>query len=1052
MRVEEFDEGSTPPVPPAALPRGSGEWPARAGRGDLSPARGLLLIALGLLCLPVSAVAQRIPPEEGGLTYSMGFPPRARPHFGFAMGSYGRGPGAEGQAQLGLGLYKDLVNPVMSLVGLMVDGYGAIRTDGDFDGGLQAQIHSPLFRLAAGVDYSIRDGQGDFILSLIHPVQRGGIIFDGGLLRASWLPGRGHTVTLGIQAPFGVPRPGRARPARETVVIRPMASEPVPEPADVDAVEAALDDLVALSAWMAALLVPFIDQGGDSHDASLESFRTLADSVQAGLAGTPGVPAGAPTAQDVVVRYHEALQRAFSVALDPSDPGADPRAPGIAEEARTAVLDQILIPHNALLGQYRDVRTLDPLVARARGAFIRMLDVDFEVGDDAHARIEWLFERWTRSFETIRARQEKDWGDERMTWLPLQLALRPEDHDEQTELDAIIERVTGASFHEGNDVDYILNEEFQQALFQTIHSAEDYHVLWVHDVRGYDVDGEPDLVAYRQVLHGYLEALIDRVEAYDETGRLTEYHLFLDQWFYEVNGGRLWLELLADPLRHRVDLPDGFEGWEEELDSAQRTLERAVAGSRRLQAEARSFGRDWLRNRVKVHVHVTNQPDPTFWSPQILPLVGMPDNILRDHRKIVLWDLSEADPSRGGMILTGMGVGEHYAGAGWEDRAVVLQGPAAVRMKEAAREHLLEQGLVGEEIPWVLRPVAATSGAAASTVQGDILDIRATQLHNLIGFGRKEVSVAKAVLYSLMEPGAVIKAPDSLWNQPLWASLLLGSALRGARVLMITPALENAPAAGWPQMARAYELVSRLLVAQSIFAPNFEAAGGLFRVGIYHPGVAVGDIPGRLDRFLATLEQEPWLADLYELHPTVPDSLRALSRDLRAGGFEPSYLTYDWTSAPKLHIKAQLMASGQGWDHLLAHEEWATILTAYFRGRAAHVANDDRLTDFHELSRRMAPVFERLHGEFFGTMDPETLSRVEYYLLAGSHNQDYRSMIMDGEVELLVSGLGAVVGIEDFLLLPGLSEWIETEDELQVLLPAPSSFRRRIARIIRSAL
>ncbi len=127
-------------------------------------------------------------------------------------------------------------------------------------------------------------------------------------------------------------------------------------------------------------------------------------------------------------------------------------------------------------------------------------------------------------------------------------------------------------------------------------------------------------------------------------------------------------------------------------------------------------------------------------------------------------------------------------------------------------------------------------------------------------------------------------------------------------------------------------------------------------------------------------------------------------------------------------------------------------MAAYFRGRAAHVADDDAWIDFHQLSRELEPEFEALEDRFFGSMDEETRSRADYVLFAGSHNQDYRSMIMDGEVELLVSGFGAVIGLEDFLLLPGLSKWIETEEELQALLPRPSSLRRRLARIIRSAL
>mgnify|MGYP003471833463 CR=1 FL=1 len=45
----------------------------------------------------------------------------------------------------------------------------------------------------------------------------------------------------------------------------------------------------------------------------------------------------------------------------------------------------------------------------------------------------------------------------------------------------------------------------------------------------------------------------------------------------------------------------------------------------------------------------------------------------RDHRKIVFYDVSEDDPYRGMAMFTGMGIGEHYTGAHWEDRALMLQ-------------------------------------------------------------------------------------------------------------------------------------------------------------------------------------------------------------------------------------------------------------------------------------------------------------------------------------------------------------------------------------------
>src|SRR5258705_9361329 len=45
-----------------------------------------------------------------------------------------------------------------------------------------------------------------------------------------------------------------------------------------------------------------------------------------------------------------------------------------------------------------------------------------------------------------------------------------------------------------------------------------------------------------------------------------------------------------------------------------------------------------------------------------------PDNVMRDHRKIVFHDVTEADPFRGEALYTGMGVGQQYMGPTWDDR------------------------------------------------------------------------------------------------------------------------------------------------------------------------------------------------------------------------------------------------------------------------------------------------------------------------------------------------------------------------------------------------
>ncbi len=74
------------------------------------------------------------------------------------------------------------------------------------------------------------------------------------------------------------------------------------------------------------------------------------------------------------------------------------------------------------------------------------------------------------------------------------------------------------------------------------------------------------------------------------------------------------------------------------------------------------------------------------------------------------------------------------------------------------------------------------------------------------------------------------------------------------------------------------------------------------------------------------------------------------------------------------------------------------------------------------------------------------------FLTVGSANMDYRSMVMDGEVMVTVTGWEALSGLIDFLILPGLTEWIETQERLDELLPPPSGFNRKVANLIKVML
>ena len=61
-------------------------------------------------------------------------------------------------------------------------------------------------------------------------------------------------------------------------------------------------------------------------------------------------------------------------------------------------------------------------------------------------------------------------------------------------------------------------------------------------------------------------------------------------------------------------------------------------------------------------------------------------------------------------------------------------------------------------------------------------------------------------------------------------------------------------------------------------------------------------------------------------------------------------------------------------------------------------------------------------------------------------------MVMDGEVQITMTGWNTLAGLIDFVLLAGLCEWVETLDELDALLPPPGGLTRSRANFMKLAL
>src|SRR5258706_11620884 len=130
-----------------------------------------------------------------------------------------------------------------------------------------------------------------------------------------------------------------------------------------------------------------------------------------------------------------------------------------------------------------------------------------------------------------------------------------------------------------------------------------------------------------------------------------------------------------------------------------------------------------------------------------------------------------------------------------------------------------------------------------------------------------------------MPSGSVIKVPDSLWNSTFYAALLVGASLRGAHVLIIAPALANAPSNGFPQMSRAQELFTRLLVVRGTLGPAIAAAGGDLRLGLYALPADEHGFASRADRWARQVDASPFLQRLWPFAPAILPIVAPAGRD-----------------------------------------------------------------------------------------------------------------------------------------------------------------------------
>jgi phosphatidylserine/phosphatidylglycerophosphate/cardiolipin synthase-like enzyme len=425
---------------------------------------------------------------------------------------------------------------------------------------------------------------------------------------------------------------------------------------------------------------------------------------------------------------------------------------------------------------------------------------------------------------------------------------------------------------------------------------------------------------------------------------------------------------------------------------------------------------------------------------------------MRDHRKLVIYDLNERDPYRGALLLMGVGIGEHYASATWEDRGYRVRGPATLEARRALREALRRNGFREDQLPAALRPVEPEDAIEADADTRDYVG-RALQVHNQAGFGRKESSVARAMLYNLAPPGSVIIVPDPMWLSDTWAGMLAAAAARGCRVYIIAPAAANAPSPQKPLLAVERRILGRLLELHSLLDPAIRRAGGDLRVGLFTAHAAIDDPVGRRREIREGLARFPWIRQVV---PFDDRTLAVLEQPgvVSASGQDATALAHDEKPRDlQLHQKSQLIARPGAIAALLRQPGWDDALARSLRMQTEETAR------FADQIGFMTPVVDTLATRAndallrgYEQAVPEAeRKRVSFYFSVGTQNEDDRGIVSDAEATLIVSGVQASAGLVDLFTVMARSDWITTDAELARYVPVSRGWMSGLAWKLRAA-
>jgi hypothetical protein len=785
-------------------------------------------------------------------------------------------------------------------------------------------------------------------------------------------------------------------------------------------------------------------------------------------------------------RYHENLERAFVTALSQSIPDPQIReeeAHKIALKTESIIFHEVIIPFNQLLGQRKKPMSIKGFGFRAYHSFGKFLDTrSYSATKNlmTNAALKEIFRQLIQHIDMATQNSRYRWKDNRLAeflvkeldfkdadtaifnwgvlcWIPLNYGLRPHQYDTQKELNAIIGKILGDSFTGCNKVAYLINEQWHHELLKMIHDTKYYHVLIVHDYRGLNDDRIPDEVAWDITLSGYCEAILKGIDDYllGKRKALPHFSIFLDQHYYEINKSRKvltflenlynleqvefkWIkprgkEINVERNRRNKNISGKIRDFQDRLKSA---LERLK--------EEKGWEEKDIKNQVKVHINITNKENETFAAYFIR------EDFIRDHRKIAFRDVFEDAPcwgetkkERGVAIFTGQGVGEKYLGAEWEDRSIKVEGVDLVKLKNAAQMLFLGQNprYSDKDVPYYLRPRPYPENYEA--IQRELskkgFGCSLVTTMNRTGYAMKKASVLKAALYNLMPKGGTIFAPDSLWNNDFWLGMFVGAALRGVDTYLIGPSAGNAPSDSYVALGSLHDSLIRGMYISQEFKEELKKSGGSINIGLYQSDADATNILERLELALKGFEANKNINALLSIHPDVLALLKNIKGELSEtypDKHAPLLVTKN-AGGPKLHMKTQFFANEKAMK-ILSLKEWGPVLKRYFEERirqtTGHALESEGITP-DILRERENETSPNLIEAFEQTLSQQEKDAATFFLTIGSHNQDRRSMFLDGEALVGVAGYDSLIAMMDMVFLMHASVWPKDFAEFSKYLP-----------------